>query len=131
MKARTCFSFSRWQRVHRAAVGRQANSSSVAYDKLDDPSSKTRIRLSSPLVRVENHVERVLVAYRRDRKTCGVRAWHCMLACNNAFIPALMPEIPAHQKEALAYPVKVPLVYTNVLLKQWTAFQTSRGHRAE
>ena len=29
-----------------------------------------------------------------------------------------MPEIPARQKEALAYPVKVPMMYTNVLLKQ-------------
>src|SRR5271165_1292451 len=95
----------------------------VAYDKLDDPDSKTRIRLSSPAVRVENGAGRVLVAYRHAGKTCGVRASHCILACNNAFIPALMPEIPPHQKEALAYPVKVPLVYTNVLLKKWTAFQ--------
>ena len=29
-----------------------------------------------------------------------------------------MPEIPAHQKEALAYPVKVPMMYTNVLLQE-------------
>jgi spermidine dehydrogenase len=34
-----------------------------------------------------------------------------------------MPEIPARQKEALAYPAKVPMLYTNVLLRKWTAFQ--------
>jgi spermidine dehydrogenase len=65
----------------------------------------------------------VRVAYRKGGKTCGVRARFCILACNNALIAALMPEIPAHQKEALAYPVKVPMMYTNVLLKKWTAFQ--------
>jgi len=100
----------------------------VAYDKLDDPNSKTRIRLSSPVVRVEHEgaldrAQRVNIAYRNGGKTCGVRSRYCILACNNALIPGLMPGIPAHQKEALAYPVKVPLVYTNVLLKKWTAFQ--------
>jgi len=100
----------------------------LAYDKLDDPNSTTRIRLSSPVVRVghEGAPDRsqwVNIAYRNGGKTCGVRTRYCILACNNALISALMPEIPARQKEALAYPVKVPLVYTNVLLKKWTAFQ--------
>ena len=103
-------------------------SAHLAYDKLDNPNSKTRIRLSSPVVRVEHEgaldrSERVRIAYRNGGKTCGVRARYCILACYNALIPALMPEIPAHQKEALAYPVKVPMMYTNVLLKKWTAFQ--------
>jgi spermidine dehydrogenase len=100
----------------------------VAYDQLDNPNSKTRIRLSSPVVRVEHEgapdrASRVRVAYRNGGKNCGVRGRYCILACNNALIPALMPEIPAHQKEALAYPVKVPMMYTNVLLKKWTALQ--------
>ncbi len=100
----------------------------LAYDKLDDPNSKTRIRLSSPVVRVEHdgptdRSARVRIAYRNAGKTCGVRARYCILACYNALIPSLMPEIPARQKEALAYPVKVPMLYTNVLLKKWTAFQ--------
>jgi spermidine dehydrogenase len=34
-----------------------------------------------------------------------------------------MPELPERQREALAYPVKVPMMYTNVLLRRWTAFQ--------
>ena len=101
----------------------------LAYDKLDNPSSKTRIRLSSPVVRVvhEGTPERsagVRIAYRNGGKMCGVRSRYCILACYNALIPSLMPEIPARQKEALGYPVKVPMLYTNVLLKKWTAFQT-------
>ncbi len=103
-------------------------SARLVYDKLDDPNSKTRIRLSSPAVRVEHEgppdrSTRVRIAYRNGGKTCGVRARYCILACYNALIPSLMPEIPAHQKEALAYPVKVPMLYTNVLLKKWAAFQ--------
>jgi spermidine dehydrogenase len=38
------------------------------------------------------------------------------------FIPYLLPELPASQKEALAYAVKGPLVYTSVGVKNWTAW---------
>jgi len=103
-------------------------SAPVAYGKLDEAGSKMRIRLSSTVVRVEHDgaPERsggVRIAYRNGGKLQGVRAKYCVLACYNSLIPALMPEIPAAQKEALAYPVKVPLIYTNVLIKKWTAFQ--------
>jgi spermidine dehydrogenase len=92
-----------------------------------------RIRLGSPVVRVMNegspdharsrHVARVKIAYMKNGKLQAVRAKNCILACYNQLIPALMPEIPKHQKEALAYPAKVPLNYTNVLIRKWTAFQ--------
>jgi spermidine dehydrogenase len=38
-------------------------------------------------------------------------------------IPYLCPELPDKQKEALHYGVKVPLVYTNVQIKNWRAFE--------
>jgi len=38
-------------------------------------------------------------------------------------IPYLCEELPGAQKEALAFETKVPLLYTNVLLRAWTAFQ--------
>jgi spermidine dehydrogenase len=107
--------------IPAALPGKQSMDTIVAarltYDKLDDPNSNTRIRLSSPVVRVEHEgmpdrSQRVSIAYRHGDKTCGVRTRYCILACNNALIPALMPDIPAHQKEALAYPVKVPMMYT-------------------
>jgi spermidine dehydrogenase len=98
------------------------------YARLDEPNSKVRIRLSSPVVRVQHDgppdtANWVRIAYRRDGKLCGVRARNCILACYNRLIPALMPEIPDRQRQALEYPVKVPMMYTNVLLKRWTAFQ--------
>jgi len=98
----------------------------VAYEKLDEPNSATRIRLSSPVCCVQHdgdpdHSSGVRVAYLNGGKSYAIRARHCILACWNAMIPSLMPEIPERQKEALAYPVKVPMMYTNVLVKRWTA----------
>ncbi len=100
----------------------------VAYDRLDEPNSKMRIRLSSPVVRVQNegpaeNASSVRIAYRNGDKISAVRGRYCILACYNALIPALLPEIPDRQKEALAYPVKVPMMYTNVLIRRWTAWQ--------
>jgi spermidine dehydrogenase len=45
------------------------------------------------------------------------------MACWNVFIPYLVPDLPTAQKEALAYAVKFPLVYTSVGVKNWTAWQ--------
>jgi len=45
------------------------------------------------------------------------------MACWNTFIPYLVPDLPARQKEALAFGVKGPLVYTSVAVKNWTSFQ--------
>jgi spermidine dehydrogenase len=100
----------------------------LAYERLDSPDSSVRIRLSSPVVRVQHDGpaesgRAVRVAYRLDGKLLGVRARHCILACYNGFIPPLMPELPERQREALAYPVKVPMMYTNVLIRKWTAFE--------
>ncbi|MEZ5284035.1 MAG: hypothetical protein R2712_04335 [Vicinamibacterales bacterium] len=38
-------------------------------------------------------------------------------------VPATRPDLPAPQKQAMDYAIKVPLVYTNVFIRQWTAFQ--------
>jgi spermidine dehydrogenase len=99
------------------------------YAKLDAAGSSMRVRLSSTVVRVQHdgdpdRARSVRVAYRRDGKTHAVRAANVVLACNNALIPALMPELPAKQREALAYPAKVPMMYTNVLIRRWTSFAT-------
>ena len=38
-------------------------------------------------------------------------------------IPYLCPEMSEKQKEALHYCVKIPLVYTNVQIRNWESFQ--------
>jgi spermidine dehydrogenase len=39
------------------------------------------------------------------------------------FIPYLVPDLPAAQKEALAFNVKRPLIYTSVAIRNWRSFQ--------
>jgi hypothetical protein len=41
----------------------------------------------------------------------------------NGIIPHLCAELPDKQKQALVYGVKAPLVYTNVQIRNWTAFK--------
>jgi len=100
----------------------------LSYAALDDAASAVRIRLSSTVVRVQHddatpdRAKGVRVAYRRDGKVHAVRGANVILACNNSLIPSLMPELPDTQKAALAYSVKVPMMYNNVLIRRWTAF---------
>ena len=65
----------------------------------------------------------VEVAYGREKKAYTVRAKGVVLACWNSMIPYLCPDLPEKQKEALKFGVKVPLVYTSVALRNWTAFK--------
>jgi spermidine dehydrogenase len=51
--------------------------------------------------------------------TRRVAAGHAVLACFHMVIPHIMPELSAPQRDALACNVKTPLVYTNVLTRNW------------
>jgi spermidine dehydrogenase len=100
----------------------------VAYDRLDESGSPVRIRLESTVVRVthDGPMERpagVRVAYLRGGRMHLVGGRSVVVACFNGIIPRLVPELPAVQKDALTYGVKVPMLYTNVLLRRWTAFK--------
>ena len=101
----------------------------VAYDRLDAEGTPTRLRLNSTVtrVRLDGPPQRptgARISYLRGGKMHQVRAESVVLACYNALIPKLLPELPVEQQQALAYPVKVPMLYTNVLLRRWTSFQT-------
>jgi spermidine dehydrogenase len=98
------------------------------YSKLDDANSPVRIRLNSTVVHVVNEdakdsPKEVEVSYVRGGRLQTVRAKSCVLACYNSMIPYLCPELPEKQKEALAFLVKKPLVYTHVAIRNWTSFQ--------
>jgi spermidine dehydrogenase len=47
------------------------------------------------------------------------RGGACVLACWNAIIPYLVPDLPERQAQALHGLVKGPLVYTSVALRHW------------
>jgi spermidine dehydrogenase len=97
------------------------------YSRLDRVGTGVRIRLNSTVVNVKHTgagtAKEIEVAYVRGKKLQSVRAKQCVLACYNTMIPYLCPELPEKQKEALAYLVKAPLVYTHVAIRNWTSFE--------
>jgi spermidine dehydrogenase len=106
----------------------------IDYARLDEP-GPARLRLASTVVRVRHagdaaQAAEVEVSYVGRGRLGRVRARSCVLACWNAVIPYICPELPEAQRDALAYAIKVPIVYTNVALRSWTSFRALRVSRA-
>jgi len=98
------------------------------YAQLDRNDAPVRIRLNSTAVRVQHvgdseSAREVEVTYVRSDRARRVRGRSCVLACYNAMIPYICPELPEAQREALSYSLKSPKVYTSVLIRNWEAFQ--------
>jgi spermidine dehydrogenase len=89
------------------------------YEALDRAANDVRIRLDSTCVDVRNVAGKVLVAYMRGGAMHRVEASHVVLACFHMVIPHIMPELAAEQRVALAQNVKTPIVYTNVVVRNW------------
>ena len=89
------------------------------YGRLDRDGQNVRIRLDATCIDVRNTGDAVLVGYVRAGVTRRVAARHAVLACFHMMIPHIMPELPSAQRDALARNVKTPLVYTNVLTRNW------------
>jgi len=97
------------------------------YRKLDEPSASTRIRLNSTVVKVNHRAIRLRrkkwksATLPKEAEDGARRELHSgVLACGDSYIA---PELPDAQKEALASAQKVPLLYNNVLVRNWSAFQ--------
>lgn len=110
------------------AVSPQANFDNIAvsdfdYAALDVVDQPVRLRLNATVVRVRNTDAGVAVNYVRNGQTQGVTARHAVLACYHVVIPHLCPEMPEVQREALKYQVKCPLLLTNVLLRNSSAWE--------
>lgn len=97
------------------------------YAALDLPSNSVRVRLSSPVVRVEHTQPKqdiftekaVRVVYLRDGQPVSVTAGNAIMACFNSVVRYVVPEVSKEQGEAESYGAKVPLVATNVLVRNW------------
>ena len=103
------------------------------YSRLDDSSSPVRIRLNSTAVRVRHlgevtSAKEVEVTYVRRDKLHVARAKNVILACWNVVIPYICTELPEKQKKDLCMAQKVPLLYTNVLLRNWTSLGKLRAN---
>jgi spermidine dehydrogenase len=103
------------------------------YARLDEASSAVRIRLNSTAVRVKHlgdatTAKEVEVAYVRGGKVYTARSKNSILACWHVVIPYICDELPEKQKQALGSAQKVPLLYTNVALRNWTPFQNVKAN---
>jgi spermidine dehydrogenase len=98
----------------------------VDYAALDRPNNEVRIRLNSTVVRVKHDgtfqdAPSVTVTFAGAGGLQSVKAGHMVLACWHRVIPYLTNEVGPDQGFALSDQQKVPLIYTNVLLRNWKA----------
>jgi spermidine dehydrogenase len=94
------------------------------YGRLDDGANSVRLRLDSTCVEVRDAGNaEVMIGYMRGMTPHRVAARHVVLACFHMMIPHLMGELPTAQRVALAQNVKTPIVYTNVVVRNWRAWQ--------
>jgi spermidine dehydrogenase len=102
--------------------------SKAGYAMLDQSASPIRIRLNSTAVRVKHlgdpaSAKEVEISYAQGGKVYTARAKHAILACWHVVIPYIWDELAEKQKQALASAQKVPLLYTNVAVRNWASFQ--------
>ncbi len=93
------------------------------YETLDQDDAPVRIRLNSTVVNVTEGAGGVDVVYSQGGETFRVTGRAAVLACYHAIIPYICPQLPNPQKQALALQVKVPLLWTSVLLDNWHALK--------
>ncbi len=104
------------------------------YGRLDDPGTGVRVRLNATVVKVVHEEapaksKSVAITYVTgasssvSSRSRVVRGRACILAGYNSMIPHLCPEMPTGQRDALSLAIKSPVVYTNVLLRNWKAWK--------
>lgn len=102
--------------------------SRMHYENLDRSRNQVRIRLNATVVRVrhldrQRHHKGVEVAYAKGGRLQTVRAKGVVMACWHTMIPFVCDELPQAQSDALANAIKLPIIYTNVLVRNWKPFQ--------
>lgn len=106
----------------------------VDYARLDQAGQAVRLRLKATLVGLRHmgppaQADSVELRYVDGAGTLrSVRARQVLLACWHRVIARLTDELSAAQVTALNDQVKVPLVYANVLLSNWQAWQRAGVH---
>ena len=102
------------------------------YSKLDEKDAPVALRLNSTVVKAVNlsgsDAGNVDVGYVQEGELYRVRAKHVVMSGYNMMLPYMIPEMSDEQKDALSQNVKMPLVYTKVVIRNWQAFQKLGVH---
>jgi spermidine dehydrogenase len=100
---------------------------SVDYAAMDLADNPVRLRLGASVVKVAHDGDpasatSVTATYVEEGTLKTVTGKQLILACWHRVIPHITDELPAPQIEALNDMVKTPLVYANVLIRNFEAF---------
>src|SRR5690606_21140539 len=92
--------------------------------RLDEEGQDVRLRLQSPCTGLAHDgspssAERVFVTYHRDGGLHRVTAGHVVMAAWHVMGKYLMQELPSAQRRAMTDASKQPLVYANVVVRNW------------
>ncbi len=117
--------------IPHSATGRSMEDVVTArfdYQALDGDDQAVRIRLNATAVDVRHRnkdipSQGIEVGYVQHGQAHLARGRYAVMACYNHIIPHLCPELPPAQAIAMDYAEKAPLVYANVALNNWRAFQ--------
>jgi len=95
------------------------------YSKLDVEGANTRLRLNTTVIKVANQntpegpkVD-LLLLENGTTNLRHIRATHCIMTCFNMSIPYIVEGLSEIQSKALKQNVKCPLVYSNVVVRNW------------
>jgi len=104
------------------------------YSALDLPENLLRIRLSSTVVGLRHQGGEldadVEVTYAAGSAARTVTASKVVWAGYHAMLPYVCPDVAEDQAAALASSVRAPLVYTNVLIRNWRSLANLNFQRA-
>ena len=97
------------------------------YSRLDHSGNDTRIRLSSTVVDLRHQGgdlgADVDISYVSGSMARTVSAKQVVWAGYHSMLPYICPDLPHEQRAAQGQSVRAPLVYTNVLIRNWTSFK--------
>ena len=104
------------------------------YAALDTPGIRTRVRLNCTVVGLQHEGgdldADVAVTYVNDNQGRTVTAKRVVWAGYHSMLPYVCPDVPEEQASALASAVRAPLVYTNVLIRNWRSLAEIGMQRA-
>jgi len=93
------------------------------YSALDRADHALKIRLNSTVVQLrEGGSGSVNVRYVKNGEAHDVVAAEVIYAGYSAMLPYVCPDFPPAQAEAFSSLVKIPLLYANMLVRNWEAF---------
>jgi len=103
------------------------------YSALDQTENPTRIRLNSTVVDLRHRGGSpdgdLDVTYVNGNEAHTVSAGRVVWAGYHAMLPHVCPDVPEGQADAFGASVRAPLVYTNVLIRNWQSFAALRVQR--